>query len=72
MAKRKPKHESLFPDLAFDAAVKKWNEEWERGVREMLKRCDLSKAIVALPSLELLPSPDDLSRLLPDLSKLLP
>jgi hypothetical protein len=59
MAKRKPKSESLFPDPAFDAAIKKWNEEWERGVRETFNGCDLSKTAQSLPSLELLPSPED-------------
>jgi hypothetical protein len=43
----------------------------ERGVREMLKSYDVSKAFEPLPSLELLPSPEDLSRILPDFSKLL-
>jgi hypothetical protein len=68
MAKRKPKHVSLFPNPAFDTAVKKWNEEWERAAQAMLKTPDLSKCFLALPSLEPLPSPDDLSELLLPLS----
>jgi hypothetical protein len=70
MAKRKAKPESLLPDPAFDAAIKKWNEEWEKAIREMFKDCDLLKAAFPLPSFEPWPS-ESFSLAFPDLSKLL-